>query len=68
MKTKRKVKRFDCVEMKRKAPERLMSEYEARKDEFSSYDDFVRFKAAQSPLWKRFRTRTDRKRMPTEQE
>ncbi len=54
--TKRKVKKFDCVEMKRKVQEKLMAEYEARKDEFPSYADFIRSKAKLSSLWKYFKT------------
>ena len=46
MKTK---KTFDCVQMKHKAQERLQAEYEARKDEFSSYAEFITATAAQSP-------------------
>ena len=38
---KRKQKAFDCVEMKNRIQKELMQEYEARKDEFSSYADFI---------------------------
>ena len=44
-----KKKSFDCVEMKRKAQKRLRAEYEARKDEFSSYSEFITATAVQSP-------------------
>jgi len=39
MTTKRKA--FDCVEMKRLAQERIMAQCEARKQEFSSYGEFL---------------------------
>lgn len=34
-------KKFDCVEMKTAAQQKLRQEYEKRKSEFSSYLDFV---------------------------
>ena len=36
-----KTKTFDCVEMKHRAQRALRAEYEARKDQFSSYSDFL---------------------------
>ena len=45
-----RTKPFDCVEMKRKAQEKLMAEYQNRKAEFRSYGDFLRSKASQSKL------------------
>jgi hypothetical protein len=56
MTTKKKAKKFDCVEMKRKIQKKLMTEYEAQKDDFASYGDFIRSKAKQSPLWKKFKS------------
>ena len=38
---KTKTKTFDCVEMKNRIQRELMAEYEARKDKFSSYVDFI---------------------------
>ena len=38
---KSREKAFDCVEMKNRIQKELMEEYEARKDEFSSYADFI---------------------------
>ena len=45
-----KVKTFDCIEMKRRAQEKLQAEYESRKSEFPSYVDFLNAKAEQSDL------------------
>ncbi|UCF91235.1 MAG: hypothetical protein JSW39_23640 [Desulfobacterales bacterium] len=45
MKTK-KGKTFDCVEMKRRIQTDLMAEYESRKDQFSSFADFIHKTAA----------------------
>jgi len=53
-------KTFDCVEMKREAQRRLTEEYEARKDEFDSFTDFIRARADESPLAKRTRARIAR--------
>lgn len=38
---KAKSKNFDCVEMKNQAQVQLMREYESRKAEFDSYEDFI---------------------------
>ena len=57
-----RIKTFDCVEMKRKAQERLRQEYEARKNEFASYYDFLNKTAEESPLWKQLREKTARAR------
>ena len=45
-------KKFDCVEMKREAQERLMAEYEKRKHEFADFSDFLKKKAEESS-WQR---------------
>ncbi len=55
-----KTKAFDCVQMKRKAQERLHREYEERKAEFNSYADFINKKAEESPLWKKVRAKIAR--------
>ena len=55
-----KAKTFDCVEMKRRAQEELLAEYEARKDEFSSYAAFIRAKSEASDWQKAFWTRVER--------
>lgn len=52
---RKKSKRFDCVEMKRKAQEALRAEFESRKDEFESYFDFLEWKADQSTVAKKVR-------------
>ena len=41
-------KAFDCVEMKNRVQRELRKEYEARKDEFASYADFVNATAEES--------------------
>lgn len=59
-------KKFDCVEMKRKAQKRLREEYEAGKGEFSSYADFITTTARQSEEVQAFRDRIRRaKAAPT---
>jgi len=40
-----KKERFDCVAFKREAQQRLMKEFEARRDEFATYADFINAKA-----------------------
>ena len=39
---------LDCVEMKREAQRKLRAEYEARKEEFSSYWEFLHSTAEES--------------------
>ncbi len=34
-------KSFNCIEHKRRVQKKLLEEYEARKDEFASYADFI---------------------------
>ena len=43
-----KTKTFDCVEMKRKAQQKLRAEYASRKSEFPSYVAFLETKARES--------------------
>ena len=45
-----RTKSFDCVEMKRRAQQKLMAEYEARKKEFASYVDFINARSRNSGL------------------
>jgi hypothetical protein len=45
-------KSFDCVEMKHKAQQELHAEYEARRNEFSSYFAFLEAKSRES-VWQR---------------
>ena len=49
-----KKKPFDCVEMKHKAQKRLQVKYEARKNEFSSYAEFITATASESPEIQKF--------------
>jgi hypothetical protein len=39
--------------MKRRAQEHLLTEYERRQSEFSSFEAFVQFTAERSRLWQR---------------
>lgn len=55
-----KTKAFDCVEMKRRAQEKLMAEYEARKGEFDSYSQFIDAKSAASAWQQSFWSEVDR--------
>ena len=55
--TTTKQKTFDCVDVKRRAQERLHAEYESRRAEFPSYVDFVAAKAAESDWVRRMRAR-----------
>ena len=59
-----KPKSFDCVEMKRRAQEQLLAEYEARKGEFSAYWQFIEAKARESEFSGRFRTTRPAVRVP----
>ena len=47
-----KTKTFDCVEMKNRIQAERMAEYQARKDEFASYIDFVNARVKDSELAK----------------
>ena len=55
MKTKKKT--FDCIEHKRRVQRDLMAEYEARKDEFASYADFIFATADESEQIRAWRAR-----------
>jgi len=41
-------KTFDCVGMKHEAQKALLAEFESRRGEFASLDDFLRAKAEES--------------------
>ena len=53
----KKKKTFDCVEMKRQAQAKLMAEYDVRKNEFSSYAEFIHKTAATDPKIRAFKER-----------
>ena len=57
-----KPKTFDCVEMKHRAQEKLRAEYEARRDEFASYSEFLEATINEHPwqrrLWERIAAST----------
>ena len=59
-----KAKAFDCVAFKRQAQERLMAEYEARKDEFSSEIEFLNAKADESEIAKALRAKSAHAKHP----
>jgi hypothetical protein len=44
------LKTFDCVEMKNRIQAERLAEYEARKDEFASYLDFINARIKKSEL------------------
>jgi hypothetical protein len=46
----RKAKTFDCVEMKNRIQAERLAEYDARKEEFSSYVDFINGRIQHSEL------------------
>lgn len=54
-----KLKKFDCVEMKRQAQEEILAEWERRKNEFSSYGEFLEATIQESEwgrrVWERAR-------------
>lgn len=43
-----KTKTFDCVKMKHEAQQEIQAEWQRRKGEFSSYDEFLRAGIRQS--------------------
>jgi hypothetical protein len=59
-----KAKPFDCVAFKRQAQERLMAEYEARKDAFSSEIEFLDAKADESEIAKIVRAKIAPEKSP----
>ena len=62
----KKHKAFDCVEMKRKAQEEILAEWEARKHEFPSYGEFLEAGIKQSEwgrrVWEEIRHEARRSR------
>ena len=52
-----KAKAFDCVEMKDRIQADILAEYEARKDEFASFADFIEARAEASEWIRRMRRR-----------
>lgn len=57
-----KTKTFDCVEMKRQCQKKLRDEYEARKEEFDSYMDFIRKTSAESEWVQQMRKKFGRQK------
>ena len=53
-----KTKAFDCVAMKNRIQAQRLAEYEARKDEFGSYIDFINARVQGSSLWRELLKRT----------
>ena len=47
-----RTKTFDCVEMKNRIQAQRLAEYEAHKEEFASYIDFIDARIKKSSLWK----------------
>lgn len=60
---KARPKTFDCVEMKNRIQAERLAEYETRKNEFSSYVDFINARVKDSELaniiCQKTRTRVD---------
>lgn len=50
-----KTKTFDCVEMKNRIQAKLLTEYDARRDEFGSYGEFINARAEKSEWIRRMR-------------
>ena len=48
----KKIKTFDCVEMKNRIQGERLAEYEARKGEFASYVNFINARVRNSDLAK----------------
>jgi hypothetical protein len=60
-----KVKKFDCVEMKRRAQEQLSAEWERRRHEFSSYGDFLEATVTESEWSRRIWEKARQQESPT---
>ena len=54
-----KTKTFDCVEMKNRIQAERLAEYQTRKDEFSSYIDFINARVKDSELAKAVRQKLE---------
>jgi len=53
-----KAKTFDCVEMKRQARAAILAQWERRKNEFSSFGEFIDASIRESEWAHRVRART----------
>lgn len=51
---------FDCVEMKNEIQRQLMAEYEANKDKYTSYADFINKTAEETELMKKLKAKLAR--------
>ena len=65
MATKSKSKVFDCVEMKQKAQEKILADWERRKHEFPSYGAFLEAGVRESDWGRRVWERISRRKSPT---
>jgi hypothetical protein len=59
-----KPKMFDCVEMKRRAQEKISAEWESRKHEFSSYGAFLEATVQESEWTRKTWERSQRQTTP----
>jgi hypothetical protein len=59
-----KPKTFDCVEMKRRAQEEILAEWESRKHEFSSYGAFLEATVQESEWARRTWERVQKQASP----
>lgn len=46
--------------MKNRIQAKRLAEYEARKNEFDSYIDFINARAQESPIWKELLSKTEK--------
>jgi hypothetical protein len=54
---KKKMKKFDCVEMKNQIQSEMLAEYEAHKNKYKSFADFVKTEASKSPWVRQMRSK-----------
>jgi len=58
-----KTKTFDCVEMKHKAQQKLLAEFERRREEFATLTEFLNAKLGESErgsaIWAKFGGETE---------
>jgi hypothetical protein len=47
MTTETQIDRFDCIAFKRQIQQEMLEEYEANRDEFETYEDYIRWSSTQ---------------------
>jgi len=53
------MKKFDCVEMKNKIQAKMFADFEAHKNEYASFADYVKSQADKSPWVQRMRKKVN---------